>query len=247
MPGSALGDIRPAVMCDPLLRELERLFAGPAAEQPASVFLEAVREDVILAAGQVGLTVVLLPYHAWTMVRAIAVTLFRMTFAKKRLLEWETAAAANVRANGVVGWRLLLSFLRKMAPSPLLAAAVAAAIDALRPEALPVAAPFLILWCLAPLIAFQISTPFRPASLELESKERASLRRTARKTWRYFETFLGPSDHWLPPDNYQERGSRRSLTAPRRPTSVSVCSPLWRPTTSGSSGGPSSRGGSSSC
>ena len=26
----------------------------------------------------------------------------------------------------------------------------------------------------------------------------------ARRTWRFFETFVGPEDNWLPPDNYQE-------------------------------------------
>src|SRR5665647_3482146 len=30
------------------------------------------------------------------------------------------------------------------------------------------------------------------------------LRKLARKTWAFFETFVGPEDHWLPPDNYQE-------------------------------------------
>jgi hypothetical protein len=30
------------------------------------------------------------------------------------------------------------------------------------------------------------------------------LRRLSRKTWAFFETFVGPQDHWLPPDNYQE-------------------------------------------
>src|SRR6185295_8086099 len=29
-------------------------------------------------------------------------------------------------------------------------------------------------------------------------------RQLARKTWRYFETFVGEEDHHLPPDNYQE-------------------------------------------
>ena len=27
----------------------------------------------------------------------------------------------------------------------------------------------------------------------------------ARRTWAFFETFVGPEDHWLPPDNYQEQ------------------------------------------
>ena len=32
----------------------------------------------------------------------------------------------------------------------------------------------------------------------------ARLRLTARRTWRFFETFVGPEDHALPPDNFQE-------------------------------------------
>ena len=30
------------------------------------------------------------------------------------------------------------------------------------------------------------------------------MRTAARKTWGFFETFVGAEDHWLPPDNYQE-------------------------------------------
>ena len=30
------------------------------------------------------------------------------------------------------------------------------------------------------------------------------LRNLSRKTWAFFETFVGPEDNWLPPDNYQE-------------------------------------------
>jgi hypothetical protein len=30
------------------------------------------------------------------------------------------------------------------------------------------------------------------------------LRKLSRKTWKFFETFVGPISHWLPPDNYQE-------------------------------------------
>ena len=30
------------------------------------------------------------------------------------------------------------------------------------------------------------------------------LRKLSRKTWAFFETFVGAEDHWLPPDNYQE-------------------------------------------
>ena len=39
---------------------------------------------------------------------------------------------------------------------------------------------------------------------ELRPKQLAFLRRTARKTWRFFETFVTAQEHWLPPDNFQE-------------------------------------------
>ena len=38
----------------------------------------------------------------------------------------------------------------------------------------------------------------------LTDEARLSLRRIARKTWAFFEAFVGPDDNWLPPDNVQE-------------------------------------------
>jgi hypothetical protein len=38
----------------------------------------------------------------------------------------------------------------------------------------------------------------------LTAEQNLFLRRLSRKTWAFFETFVGPQDHWLPPDNYQE-------------------------------------------
>ncbi len=47
------------------------------------------------------------------------------------------------------------------------------------------------------------------------------LRQLARKTWAYFETHVGPDDHWLPPDNVQE--IRRSAVAHRTsPTNMGL-------------------------
>ena len=37
----------------------------------------------------------------------------------------------------------------------------------------------------------------------LHAEDAALLRRTARRTWHYFERFVGAQDHWLPPDNVQ--------------------------------------------
>jgi cyclic beta-1,2-glucan synthetase len=206
LPGSPLAWtlIALAFMCDPLFRELGRLVGGPAAEEPVGVFLKGVWEDVALAAGQAGVAVILLPYHAWIALRAIAVTVWRITITKRRMLEWETAASANRAARELLGRGGSAPFLWTMSASPMLAAVLLILIVILRPAALPAALLLLIAWALAPLLAYWISKPFRPAILDLEHAERAALWRLARKTWRYFETFLGAADHWLPPDNYQE-------------------------------------------
>ena len=38
----------------------------------------------------------------------------------------------------------------------------------------------------------------------LSADQLTFLRKISRKTWGFFETFVVPEDHWLPPDNYQE-------------------------------------------
>jgi hypothetical protein len=38
----------------------------------------------------------------------------------------------------------------------------------------------------------------------LTVEQRAFLRASARRTWRFFAEFVGPHDNWLPPDNFQE-------------------------------------------
>ena len=38
----------------------------------------------------------------------------------------------------------------------------------------------------------------------LTTADRRFLRATARRTWRYFDEFVGPHTSWLPPDNVQE-------------------------------------------
>ena len=54
-------------------------------------------------------------------------------------------------------------------------------------------------------MAHWISLPPRAAAAQpLSEDDVRTLRLTARRTWRFFETFVGPEDHALPPDNFQE-------------------------------------------
>ena len=66
------------------------------------------------------------------------------------------------------------------------------------------AGPILILWLASPAIAWWISRPLARREARLTADQTLFLRKLARKTWAFFETFVGPEDHWLPPDNYQE-------------------------------------------
>src|SRR4029077_3949618 len=69
---------------------------------------------------------------------------------------------------------------------------------------LAIAGPILLLWGAAPAIAWWLSRPLPRRSARLSPDQTQFLRKLARRTWAYFETYVGPDDHWLPPDNVQE-------------------------------------------
>ena len=74
----------------------------------------------------------------------------------------------------------------------------------INPVALAIAGPILLLWGASPAIAWWVSRPLARRSAQLTVDQTHFLRKLARKTWAYFETYVGPDDHWLPPDNVQE-------------------------------------------
>jgi cyclic beta-1,2-glucan synthetase len=193
-----------AALAFPVYPLFLRALRGPLPQQPATVFLKHLAEDLKTSVAQTLLTLIFLAYHAFEMLHAIVLTLVRMVVTQRRLLEWETAAAAAARAAGLTGAGGKRVFLMEMIASPATAAALLPMVLAGRPGAPPVATPFLALWAAAPLIAYWLSRPARLPGLDLDADERAYLRLVARKTWRYFETFMGPQDHGLPPDNFQE-------------------------------------------
>ena len=92
----------------------------------------------------------------------------------------------------------------------------------LKPEALPVAAPFVALWLLSPLVARWVSLPpTGAAARELSGPEVKTLRLAARRTWRFFETFVGPEDNALPPDNFQA-AARTGVAHRTSPTNIGL-------------------------
>jgi cyclic beta-1,2-glucan synthetase len=192
-----------AAIAFPLYPLAARLGAGPAPQQPLRVFLRVLAEDARTAGAQTLLQIMFLAYQAYRMAHAIGLTLVRLVITQRRLLEWETAAAATARAAGLSARAGALLFLAGMAASPFIAVILFALIAAARPSSLVSAGPLLALWMAAPLAAYWLSRPALPERCLLGSEDRRLLRLVARKTWRYFETFMGAEDHGLPPDNVQ--------------------------------------------
>ena len=162
--------------------------------------LRDVGNDFALAAARVALGTAFLVDQAVLMVDAILRTLVRVYVTRRNLLEWTSAAQTKA------GLDLDLSrFYRRMAGGVAVAAITGVVVLALKPDAGWIAAPFLVLWLLGPVIARWVSLP-RGGSGEqtLTASDRDALRLIGRRTWRFFETFVGPEDHALPPDNFQE-------------------------------------------
>ena len=97
------------------------------------------------------------------------------------------------------------SVYQRMGGAVVLAAVAAILVPFGPPGAWLFATPFVLLWALSPVVAHWISLPPRAAGAQpLSADDARTLRLTARRTWRFFETFVGPEDHALPPDNFQE-------------------------------------------
>src|SRR5262249_24163847 len=130
--------------------------------------------------GQIILGIVFLADQARLAIDAVIRTLIRLG-SHRRLLEWETAAAAEPRLGGGLG-RLCIA----MWVAPALGFGLAVLIAIARPESLLPAGPILLGWLVAPAVAFWISRRPRAREEPLSDSEQLELRMLARRTWDFF-------------------------------------------------------------
>ncbi len=141
-----------------------------------------------------------LPFEAVIALHAISITIWRRLVSKNHLLQWTTAAHESVRQkNRHSRARIWLH----MWAGPAMTVGLGLAILLINPASLLVAMPLLMLWLIAPEVTMLLNRPRHKAPKLLNSADKLFLRNLARRTWLYFETFAGPQDGWLPPDNYQ--------------------------------------------
>jgi cyclic beta-1,2-glucan synthetase len=162
--------------------------------------LRALRLDVGVALGQTALLTSMLGYQAWLMTDAIGRALWRMWVSHRHLLEWIPADLLSSSRSDFG------SFYKRMGRSVLLTLVTAVVAAAMNGGKLPgIAVPFLMMWLAAPFVAWRISrTPPAVAKSDLSPEQQRELRLIARRTWRFFETFVTADDNHLPPDNFQE-------------------------------------------
>jgi len=199
------------VMLPTLVSSLVDLIRKPA-ERDWLVHLNLTGKSVGRPLARSLLTLSFLPYDTLINLSAILCSGVRMLFTRHRLLLWQLAPYARRNAR-----RTLAGFVVEMWIGPVLAVALGIALVATQPlmqqpmqqpmqqiTAWLFLSPLLLLWLLSPLVGWWISCPLLSPAPDLSTVQRAFLRTSARRTWRYFADFVGSHDNWLPPDNYQE-------------------------------------------
>ena len=180
----------------PLVAQIASALRGRSAAILWQNLTTTLTQDMPRTLMQCLLGIVFLPHKAWVMTDAIVRTLGRMFVSRKRLLEWETADAAERRLSQQKHFRLSsLWFPTFLAVGLSFALPLGSLIAAL---------PWLLAWVGAPAIANWLNQPFLKRESPLTESQTRRLRRLARRTWSFFEMFVNPQDNWLPPDNFQE-------------------------------------------
>ncbi len=193
-----------------LVRSVTSRFAGVEFRE----HLRAEGDNILTALKQAAFSILLLAHQAVVTIDAIVRAVVRLLVTRRHLLQWVTADRAVVPRSLAGSWR-------RMWQAPVVAAAIAAVVVWTRSEHVLFATPFLLLWALSPIAAHTSGLPLAHRQAALTRNQRAVLRRAARKTWRFFEEMLGPADHWLIPDNYQE--NRADVIAHRTsPTNIGL-------------------------
>ncbi|MEK7682576.1 MAG: glucoamylase family protein [Chloroflexota bacterium] len=158
--------------------------------------LRQIGHDIVRAMAEASL----LPHQAGLTADAILRVWYRRLVTKRGLLEWTTARMGQ-RASAAE----LPRFMLHTTAISLVAALLGLTLAIWKPTSLVPALPWIGLWVLCPLVGWWMNR--RPTTRQkLQEPAEADLRmlrQVARKTWRYFDDFVGEDTHWLPPDNYQ--------------------------------------------
>ncbi len=217
LPGSPLLWTLLAVMvlAFPAYIQVGRALSSRVRGVPLREHIVAERDSVRTSARQSLLSTTFLAHQTYLMVDAVIRTSWRLLVSRRHLLEW-VSAEQFARHDPTP-----LQVAQRMWAGPAAGVAMAMLVGAVAPTRLLLALPIIALWAASPAVAYLMGRPATHTRQVPTPAERSMLRALARRTWRFFEELVGPEDHWLIPDNFQE--DRKDLVAHRTsPTNIGL-------------------------
>jgi cyclic beta-1,2-glucan synthetase len=185
----------------PALCQLGYELANAAIQWKESVVVDAFNNFADASVANL-LTLTFLAHQALLSIDAVVRTMVRRLITRQRLLQWETAAQAELA--GVK--RTVLDIY--LSSTPALALGLLIILWVADSRAVPAALPVLLLWALSKPISAWLNRPPGTPHTEISTRNHWLLRQAALRTWRYFAEFSNEEHHWLIPDNLQEEGTR---------------------------------------
>jgi len=182
------------------------------AEDKLSTIRDAVR-TFLATLVTTTLTLTFLAHQTLLSLDAVVRALVRAYLTRERMLEWETAAEAELSTR-VGPADIYLNWI------PVVPIAVGGMVWWLQRGSFYVALPILFLWASSKLVSIWLNLPSGVPRKELPRKEINFLRRCALYTWRYFAQYCTEEHHWLIPDNVQQEPP--AVAARVSPTNVGL-------------------------
>ena len=167
---------------------------GPRVVEALSAFFDESVTDC--------LTLTFLAHQALLSMDAVVRTMVRRVITRQRLLQWETAAQAELAGYK----RTVLDIYLDCTPA--LSLGLFLLVWFARRSSLSAALPILVLWACSVPISFWLNRPPRALRKPASHKDRWFLRLEALHIWRYFAEFSTEEHHWLIPDNVQEEPAK---------------------------------------
>ena len=150
--------------------------------------LKEIADDFVTDQINVFFMLAFLSHQMLVMLDAIIRTVVRVTITRKKLLEWETAAQAEIAARETPV-DLYLAW------TPWLSVVIGATVAVCHPAAFPAAAPLLVLWALAGPLAHWLNRPLPISKTRIARPDEKFLRSACLRTWRFFDESAKNSPH----------------------------------------------------
>ncbi|NLL52356.1 MAG: glycosyl transferase family 36, partial [Peptococcaceae bacterium] len=163
-----------------------------------SLTLRILKYELKVELSRILFSLAVLPYQAYLQTDAIIRSIYRQLISKRGLLEWQTAADAEtgVALNPK-------GFYQKMLPGVIISLLFLLGFYFVNLPAGIVLSALVVVWLVAPYIAYRLSLPYPEEPKEITEKDIIELRKWARQIWAYFDNFVNRENNYLPPDNVQ--------------------------------------------